>query len=149
MDGDHVQENLDRMDIDLASSAVSGINGTRASGHHLNDIGSTVSSGTTPPSLLGSSDVAPDSSSSATQVDIDDEETIASLDAQVEMVRAQAFESPQTEAMPGYAVSMAWLARVISRSKFNVEMGPFDKSSLEGEIGPVDNSAILATGEFK
>jgi hypothetical protein len=148
MDGDHIQESVDRMDVDLASDAVSVINGTRPSGHHLNDISSTVSSSTTPSSLVGSSDVTLDGSSSATQIDIDDEETTPSLDGQVELVRAQAFESLQTECMPGYAVSMAWLARVISRSKFNVEMGPFDKSSLEGEIGPVDNSAILGTGEF-
>lgn len=148
MDGDHVQESVDRMDVDLVSGAVSGINGARTGRHHSNDISSTVSSSTTPSSLLGSSDVPLDGSSSSTQVDIDDDDTVPLLDVQVELVRAQAFESPQIEGMPGYAISMAWLARVISRSKYNVEMGPFDKSSLEGEIGPVDNSTILGTGEF-
>ena len=146
MDGDTQQEDPDVMDVDSSSEVVNGNKDTQTNGH---DKASAVSSGTTPASIPSSSEDAADEASSTTQVDLDEDEPVPSIDAQVEMVRAQALEGNLSESLSGYAVSMTWLARVIARSKYKDEMGPFEKSSIEGEIGPVDNSPILAQGMYR
>ncbi|KAF2674089.1 UCH-domain-containing protein [Microthyrium microscopicum] len=89
-----------------------------------------------------------DETSSAT-TDEDNNDPLPSLDDQVTMVYQQLMqETEKTEGRPGYLISRQWLGRVISRSKFNSEMGPFDKNCQEGEIGPVDNSSIIDTGSI-
>jgi hypothetical protein len=96
-------------------------------------------SSSTPMSFQGSSTVAVDDSSAPTEAD---EEKI-SLDEQVRMVYAETNTATSADGQAGYVVSRMWLGRVIARSKFSQEMGPFDKSCLEGDIGPVDNADII------
>jgi hypothetical protein len=95
-------------------------------------------------SFQGSSTVAADESSAPTDVEAEDLEKI-SIDEQVEMVHAEINNVTPAEGQVGYVVSRTWLGRVIARSKFSDEMGPFDKSCLEGDIGPVDNTDIIGT----
>lgn len=79
-----------------------------------------------------------------------DETEIPSLDEQVEKVMGQVSFKADTEeeGYPGYIISKSWLGRVIARTKFNDELGPWDKSCLEGPIGPVDNSTIISNGKL-
>jgi ubiquitin carboxyl-terminal hydrolase 4/11/15 len=74
--------------------------------------------------------------------------SIPSLEDQVQLVVQETLRELREEGFPGYVVSRKWLGRVISRTKFDEEMGPFDKTCREGEIGPVDNSDILLDGMF-
>jgi hypothetical protein len=100
----------------------------------------TETSKGTPASGNGSS-AAVYTSSSPTEVE---EESVPSLDEQVEQVRTQASQFEEKEGLPGYLISRKWLGRVIARSKYSTEMGTFDKSCLEGDIGQIDNEDILA-----
>jgi ubiquitin carboxyl-terminal hydrolase 4/11/15 len=68
--------------------------------------------------------------------------SVPSLDEQVETVYKEVTKTIEEEGFAGYVVSRAWLGRVVARTKFKDEMGPFEKSCLDGEIGPVDNSDI-------
>lgn len=76
---------------------------------------------------------------------------LPSIDEQVKTIMEQmaASQSDTRNGDVGYAVSMAWLNRVLARSSSSNDHGPFDKSVLEGEIGPIDNSAILLSSESK
>jgi hypothetical protein len=87
-----------------------------------------------------------DHSTATTEVD---EVEKPSLDEQVEKVIADSKEgnAVEEEGHPGYIISQSWLGRVIARTKYSEEMGPFDKSCLEGPIGPVDNSSIVSDGK--
>jgi hypothetical protein len=75
-------------------------------------------------------------------------ESIPSLEDQVQLVVQETLKELREEGFPGYVVSRKWLGRVISRTKFDEEMGPFDKTCREGEIGAVDNADILLDGMF-
>ncbi len=99
----------------------------------------TEDSSSTPMSFQGSSTVAVDDSSAPTEA----EEEKVSLDEQVQMVHAETNTAASGDGLVGYVVSRTWLGRVIARSKYADEMGPFDKSCLEGEIGAVDNADII------
>jgi ubiquitin carboxyl-terminal hydrolase 4/11 len=136
----------DKMDLDLSDSqhTTSKIR-TMPDPRSRQDGGSGVSSGT-PVSPQVSSTPAADDSSATTQ--IDDEQPSPSLDEQVEMVISETLKDADEEGYPGYIVSKVWLGRVISRTKFKDEMGPFDKSALEGDIGSVDNSDIILDGKL-
>jgi hypothetical protein len=96
-------------------------------------------SSSTPMSFQGSSTIAVDESSVPTEA----EDEKISLDDQVEIVHAETNSATSRDGQVGYVVSCSWLGRVIARSKFSEELGPFDKSCLEGEIGPVDNKDII------
>ncbi|PWY89598.1 UCH-domain-containing protein [Aspergillus sclerotioniger CBS 115572] len=48
---------------------------------------------------------------------------------------------PMKEKQKGYVVSTSWLKRVYSRSATHAEKA--DKTAMEGDIGPVDNSDIV------
>jgi hypothetical protein len=141
MDDYNTADSSDRMDLDHSTSA-----DHRAipdANQHL-DGESGISSGT-PASAQASSTVAADESSATTEVD--DDNPIPSLDDQVQLVVQETLKELEEEGYPGYIVSRAWLGRVIARTKFKDDMGPFDKSCMEGEIGPVDNSDIIANGK--
>jgi ubiquitin carboxyl-terminal hydrolase 4/11 len=82
--------------------------------------------------------VAVDASSSSTEV----EDEVPSIDDQVQQVLGLTKKIPEEEGMRGYCVSRKWLGRVVTRSKFSAEMGTWDKSCLDGEIGLINNSDI-------
>jgi ubiquitin carboxyl-terminal hydrolase 4/11/15 len=67
---------------------------------------------------------------------------IPSIDEQVQIVY-QDLQGELVEGQAGVAISTTWLARVLARSSEAEHNGPFDKSTLEGEIGPIDNTTIL------
>lgn len=67
---------------------------------------------------------------------------VPSIDEQVQSVY-QDLQGELVEGQAGVAISMTWLARVLARSSGAEYYGPFDKSTLEGEIGPIDNTTIL------
>jgi ubiquitin carboxyl-terminal hydrolase 4/11/15 len=105
-------------------------------------------SSSTPMSFQGSSTVAVDDSSAPTEPD-DDKASLddkVSLDDQVHMVHNEINTATSADGQVGYVVSRTWLGRVVARSKYSEEMGPFDKACLEGEIGPVDNADIIDAG---
>ncbi|GLB04224.1 CSN-associated deubiquitinating enzyme Ubp12 [Aspergillus tubingensis] len=63
-----------------------------------------------------------------------------SYDDQVAQV-TQFMMQPMKEKQKGYVVSNSWLKRVYSRSATHADKA--DKSAMEGDIGPVDNSDIV------
>jgi ubiquitin carboxyl-terminal hydrolase 4/11/15 len=71
---------------------------------------------------------------------------LPSVDDQVAKVMAL-HARPLVERQEGYLLSTSWLARVLARTSDNIKHpGQFDKTALEGEIGPVDNSDLVAEG---
>ncbi|KAK1140585.1 hypothetical protein N8T08_010222 [Aspergillus melleus] len=48
---------------------------------------------------------------------------------------------PLKEKQKGYVVSMSWLKRVLSRSSTHADLA--DKTAVEGDVGPVDNSDLV------
>jgi hypothetical protein len=135
MDGEQTHDHPDKMDVDSSKS--------QAQTAHAQDASSAMSS--TPTSTRDSSGNGTESSVST---EVETEEPKPSLDKQVESVVAQISQRPEGEGLAGYVISRQWLGRVVARSKFNEEMGPFDKDSLEGEIGPVNNESVIASGSF-
>ncbi|KAK8161608.1 hypothetical protein IWX90DRAFT_488144 [Phyllosticta citrichinensis] len=65
-----------------------------------------------------------------------------SIDEQVGQIWALHQKELQ-EGQKGYIVSMWWLSRVLARSSNKEQFSGFDKSRLEGEVGPIDNDDIL------
>lgn len=65
-----------------------------------------------------------------------------SIDEQVDKVTSLSMQ-PLQEKQKGYVVSSAWLRRVLSRSSKGIPREKADKSSSEGDIGPVDNSDLV------
>jgi ubiquitin carboxyl-terminal hydrolase 4/11/15 len=66
-----------------------------------------------------------------------------SLDEQVAKVMALTAK-PLSDGQEGYVISERWLARVFARTSDNKNKPElFDKTALEGEIGPVDNSDVV------
>jgi ubiquitin carboxyl-terminal hydrolase 4/11/15 len=96
------------------------------------------------PSSANESSGAAAGSSSPTEVD---EEVLPSIDEQVELVKAQTAKLEEKEGMLAYVISRNWLGRVVSRSKYASEMGAFDKSCVEGDIGRVNNNDIIVQDE--
>ncbi|KAE9973495.1 hypothetical protein EG328_004395 [Venturia inaequalis] len=70
---------------------------------------------------------------------------LPSIDDQVKIIMEQmaASQADTRDQDIGFAVSVSWLNRVLARCSSSKDHGPFDKSVLEGEIGPIDNSDIL------
>ncbi len=67
------------------------------------------------------------------------------LDEQVAKVRSISSQ-PLKDGQIGFIVASQWLTKVLSRSSDGIQDGKYDKSSREGEIGPVDNSQLVAEG---
>ncbi|KAK7526740.1 uncharacterized protein IWZ02DRAFT_373000, partial [Phyllosticta citriasiana] len=65
-----------------------------------------------------------------------------SIDDQVSQIWALHQKELQ-EGQRGYIVSMWWLSRVLARSSNKEQFSGFDKSRLEGEVGPINNDDIL------
>ncbi|QDS75201.1 hypothetical protein FKW77_008825 [Venturia effusa] len=76
---------------------------------------------------------------------------LPSIDEQVKIImeKMTASQADRRDGDIGYAVSMAWLNRVLARSSSSQDHGPFDKSVLEGEIGPIDNTDILPSNPLE
>ncbi|KAI9702430.1 MAG: CSN-associated deubiquitinating enzyme Ubp12 [Candelina mexicana] len=70
----------------------------------------------------------------------DDLPTLDEQVAKVESTLSQTLSNGQT----GFIVARQWLARVLSRSSEGIKDGKYAKSSREGEIGPIDNSHLVA-----
>ncbi|KAI4162188.1 MAG: hypothetical protein LQ342_004208 [Letrouitia transgressa] len=64
-----------------------------------------------------------------------------SIDEQINMVM-QMTQKPPQEGQKGYAVSYAWLSRVLVRGTNSEFTSRFSKDIGEGEVGPVDNSDL-------
>lgn len=89
----------------------------------------------------GTADAEP-SSESATLLAKD----LPSIDEQVATIMQQA-STELRDGDIGYAISVAWLNRVLARCSDREAHGPYDKNALEGDIGPIDNSSILLSGQ--
>lgn len=63
-----------------------------------------------------------------------------SYDDQVAKVTLE-MAQPLKENQKGYVVSMSWLKRVLARSSTHADMA--DKTAVEGDVGPVDNSDLV------
>ncbi|KAL1964943.1 hypothetical protein VTN77DRAFT_6296 [Rasamsonia byssochlamydoides] len=66
---------------------------------------------------------------------------LPSVDEQVAMVM-ELMAKPLEDRQKGYIVSANWLHRVLARSS-QAPRGAIDKSAMEGDIGPVDNSDLV------
>ncbi|KAK8231847.1 hypothetical protein HDK77DRAFT_430364 [Phyllosticta capitalensis] len=108
--------------------------------------GSVGSSETTSTSVNESNTASTTATSDAAQSPQPSKEqpaTSKSIDEQVSQIWALHQKEIQ-EGQKGYIVSMWWLSRVLARSSNDHFAGlPFDKSRLEGEIGPINNDNIL------
>lgn len=111
--------------------------------------GSVGSSETTSTSVNESNTASTTATSDAAQSPQPSKEqpaTSKSIDEQVSQIWALHQKEIQ-EGQKGYIVSMWWLSRVLARSSNDHFAGlPFDKSRLEGEIGPINNDNILDEG---
>ncbi|THC95400.1 hypothetical protein EYZ11_005124 [Aspergillus tanneri] len=68
------------------------------------------------------------------------ESILPSYDDQVAKVTLH-MAQPLKEKQKGYVVSMSWLKRVLARSSTYPDLT--DKTAMEGEVGPVDNSDLV------
>lgn len=73
-------------------------------------------------------------------------EEVPSLNDQVRLITRLVGEVKLEDGMKTYLVANSWLNRVVSRTTSGLHQ-TFDKDLREGEIGPVDNSSIVANGE--
>lgn len=163
MEREEPVKSVERMDVDQKSmaSTMTGMSQeddtqstiplSPTSCHHVNQASSTEStaSGTTPHSaadLTATNSSTTHATSSAATVSMEDLHTKdvqkPTIDEQVQIVY-QDMQKELEEGQVGVAVSVAWLQRVLARSSEKDNYGPYDKSTLEGDIGPVDNTAIL------
>jgi ubiquitin carboxyl-terminal hydrolase 4/11/15 len=71
-------------------------------------------------------------------------EEVPSIDEQVDIIMTEVATSQPEDGAVGYIVSSAWISRVLARSSQKDHHGPFEKDVLEGDVGPLDNSSILA-----
>ncbi|KAF2497990.1 UCH-domain-containing protein [Lophium mytilinum] len=69
-----------------------------------------------------------------------------SIDDQVSKVH-ELVQIPLVEGQEGYVIANQWLERVLARQT-DAMPGLFDKSATEGELGPVDNSALVDESMF-
>ncbi|KAI9782348.1 MAG: CSN-associated deubiquitinating enzyme Ubp12 [Geoglossum umbratile] len=116
-----------------------------------------VASSNTDSSTSGSSDNTSTSVSETTttcsavtdssQVSVKDEEPkdIPSIDEQIGMVTGLV-QRPLQDGQKGFVISNKWLQRVLARSSNKLKDDKVDKEATEGEIGPVDNSDLVAEG---
>jgi len=74
-------------------------------------------------------------------------EDLPSLDEQVRKITEITNTSEQKDGQKGYAIAINWLNRVVSRTTERMHEG-FPKELREGDIGPVDNSSIVANGKL-
>jgi ubiquitin carboxyl-terminal hydrolase 4/11 len=114
-------------------------------------------SSNTDSSTSGSSDNASTSVSETTttcsaitdlsQILVKDEEQkdTPSIDEQIGMVTGLV-QRPLQDGQEGFVISMKWLQRVLARSSSKLKDDKADKEATEGEIGPVDNSDLVAEG---
>lgn len=70
-----------------------------------------------------------------------------SLDEQVSQVTKLNMQALE-EGAEGYVISQRWLIRVLARTSDGIAQIDFDKSALEGDIGPVDNSDLIIPGKY-
>lgn len=100
---------------------------------------STTSSDTTSASNLDSAATSVSAQSSPQRPST----KVPSLDDQVSKVMS-IHNNPLSDGQEGYVISDKWLARVFARTTENKNKPEqFDKSALEGEIGPVDNADLV------
>lgn len=73
---------------------------------------------------------------------------LPSIDEQVKIIMERMVDdqADMRDGDVGFAISTAWLNRVLARSSQSDAHGPYEKSVLEGDIGPIDNAAILLSG---
>lgn len=166
MEREDASEAVEPMEVDQESIATASISMAQegdsqatillspTSSHQIHQASSTEStaSGTTPHSAEDSTTTnsastnATSSSLAVSNGDIDDHNAgKPSVDEQVQIVFRELMKDLQDGQM-GFVVSTAWLQRVLARSSEAKNHGPYDKSVLEGDIGPVDNSHTLPEG---
>ncbi|KAI9840768.1 MAG: CSN-associated deubiquitinating enzyme Ubp12, partial [Thelocarpon superellum] len=68
-----------------------------------------------------------------------------SVDEQIAQVTALSLKAPQ-DGQKGYLVATKWLERVKSRASGSRTGGKIDKDAIDGGIGPVDNTELVAPG---
>lgn len=73
--------------------------------------------------------------------------TLPSFDEQVQRIKQIIQDTPIEVGAKGYLVSARWILRVKARTSEGL-VESHDKSLLEGEVGPVDNSDIADNGRF-
>ncbi|KAH0544917.1 hypothetical protein FGG08_000997 [Glutinoglossum americanum] len=83
--------------------------------------------------------------SSQTSFKDEERKDIPSIDEQIGMVTGLV-QRPLQDGQKGYVVSMKWLQRVLARSSNKPKDDKVDKEATEGDIGPVDNSDLVAEG---
>ncbi|KAF2400684.1 UCH-domain-containing protein [Trichodelitschia bisporula] len=138
----------DAMDVDTASSPAPARILRDASVDMLN--GSASSSGTTA-NTPGTTDADGSSATSLPDQGVDREmEDVRprapdsqrpSYDEQIAIVLEDYSQRVPEEGDVGFAISGNWVSRVLARGSDGA--APRDKSALEGEVGPVDNSDLL------
>ncbi|KAH0556058.1 hypothetical protein GP486_006003, partial [Trichoglossum hirsutum] len=108
-------------------------------------------------STSGSSDNTSTSVSEATtscsavtdlsQTSLKDEEhrDLPTIDEQIGMV-TELVQLPLQDGQKGFVISKKWLQRVVARSSNKPKDDKVDKDATEGDIGPVDNSDLVAEG---
>lgn len=128
-------------DMEEGTAATNGSGAAPAESPMDADMSDAVNSDMLPPyTAIGTQDTAP----------ITQEQITATLDEQVGQVM-QLLQQSLGKGERGYMVSSKWLARVYARTSDKTRgMAPqmdFGKEALQGEIGPVDNSAIMEATE--
>ncbi|KAF2481615.1 hypothetical protein BDY17DRAFT_253006, partial [Neohortaea acidophila] len=74
---------------------------------------------------------------------------LPTIDEQVETVMKLVQNQQLDEGTVGYAVSMKWLGRVMSRSTARTQDSTFSKEAQQGDIGPVDCADIVPDGAWE
>lgn len=69
-----------------------------------------------------------------------------STDEQIARVTALSLKELR-EGDKGYLVSCKWVERVKARGSDRPTRGSVDKGAAEGEVGPIDNSDLVAQGQ--
>ncbi|KAI9864016.1 MAG: CSN-associated deubiquitinating enzyme Ubp12 [Trichoglossum hirsutum] len=83
--------------------------------------------------------------SSQTSLKDEEHKDLPSIDEQIGMV-TELVQRPLQDGQKGFVISMKWLQRVLTRSSNKPKDDKADKEATEGDIGPVDNSDLVAEG---
>lgn len=134
------------MTDDRSSSAINGVSASSSDTTSVSNQESTATSVSTMSCAQPSPPTSGFVTGDAVEGEVAGSSSLPSIDEQVAKVMAL-HDRPPVEGQEGYLLSTLWLARVLARTSDNIKHPEqFDKAALEGDIGPVDNSDLVAEG---
>ncbi|OCK78430.1 UCH-domain-containing protein [Lepidopterella palustris CBS 459.81] len=134
------------MSDDRSSSVTNGMSAASSDTASVSNQESTATSVSTASCAQPSSPIPGNSTANVADDHYCGSSSLPSIDEQVTQVM-MIHQKQLTDGQEGYLLSAKWLERVMARTTDNLKHPEnFEKSALDGEIGPVDNSDLVDEG---